>query len=100
MKKITSIPTRYLWIVVAVFTLSVFVSCKTDELKPQKDEVFQTKWWTTKQIEDNIGKRIFTERFEKEYDFLKRSGLLEHEFCECECVLKELVKNNTDKTSA
>lgn len=78
----------------------LFISCKTDELQPQKNEVFQTKWWTTKQIEDNLGVGVFTERFEKEYDILKRSGLLEQEICDCECALKDLVKNKTDKTSA
>ena len=77
----------------------LFISCKTDELKPQKDEVFQTKWWTTRQIEDNLGKNIFTERFEKEYDILKRSGLLEQESCECECALRELVKNKNGQSS-
>ncbi len=78
----------------------LFVSCKTDELKPQKGEVFQTKWWTTKQIEDNIGKNIFTRRFEKEYDILKRSGLLEQDICGCECALKDMMKNTRNKTSA
>ena len=78
----------------------LFVSCKTDELEPQKEEVFQTKWWTTRQIDDNIGTGVFTERFEREYDFLKRSGLLEKDICECECALKDLIKNKPDKTSA
>lgn len=31
MKKLTSLPTRYLWLVAAVLTFSLFVSCKTDE---------------------------------------------------------------------
>ena len=77
----------------------LFVSCKKDGLEPQKEEIFQTKWWTTKQIEDNIGTGAFTERFEKEFDFLNRSGLLEHDICECECVLKDSLNNKPDKIS-
>ena len=77
----------------------LFVSCKTDGLQPQKEEVFQTKWWSPRQIENNTGKGIFTERFEKEYDILKRSGLLEQDTCECECALKSLIKNKTENSS-
>lgn len=77
----------------------LFVSCKTEGLQPQENEVFQTKWWTTKQIEDNLGIGVFTERFEKEFDILKRSGLLEEETCDCECALKDMIKNKLDKTT-
>ena len=71
----------------------LFVLCKTDGLTPTKDKVQATKWWTINQIEENIATGIFTERFKKEFELLKRSGLLEHESCDCECALKNMIKN-------
>ena len=71
----------------------LFVLCKTDGLTPNKDKIQATKWWTINQIEENIATGIFTERFKKEFELLKRSGLLEHESCDCECALKNMIKN-------
>jgi hypothetical protein len=34
------------------------------------------KWWTTKQIEDNLGNGIFCEHFEKEFPYLQSTVLL------------------------
>ena len=56
-----------------------------------------TKWWTQKQIDENLGAGVFTERFEKEYGILKRSGLLEISGCDCECQLKDLIREVSDR---
>ena len=34
------------------------------------------KWWTSKQIEENLGKSLFTDCFEQEYEFLKDTVLI------------------------
>ncbi|MFV0390579.1 MAG: hypothetical protein ACK5KP_01635 [Paludibacteraceae bacterium] len=75
----------------------LFVSCKDDVLKPLSNDGNTTKWWTLKQITAEIGGGIFTERFEKEFEILDRSGLLERDGCNCECPLKEMIKNNLAK---
>lgn len=46
------------------------------ELTLNPEKIDQAKWWTTQQIEANLAAGIFTEQFVKEYDLLKRSGLL------------------------
>lgn len=66
-----------------------FVSCQLVQIKPNLKYIDQAKWWTQKQIEDNLGSGIFSENFKIEYDLLKRSGLLETGRCECSCRLKE-----------
>ncbi|MDR1200764.1 MAG: hypothetical protein LBL58_03905 [Tannerellaceae bacterium] len=38
------------------------------------------KWWTPKQIEDNIGTGIFSEHFEKEFPYLQSTVLLAESF--------------------
>lgn len=80
----------------------LFVLCKTDGLKPNMNKIQATKWWTQNQIEDNLTTSIFTERFKIEYELLKRTGLLEQESCDCDCVLKNLINNriNRDVTRA
>jgi len=70
----------------------LFISCKTEGMQPDKDCI-TTKWWTSKQIEENLGKTVFTERFEKEFEILKRSGLFDQGLCDCECALKNLIKD-------
>ncbi|UCF64326.1 MAG: NUDIX domain-containing protein [bacterium] len=39
---------------------------------PNPGEISEAKFWTTTEIENNIGKDIFTPNFEKEYDLLKK----------------------------
>lgn len=75
----------------------LFVTCKTEGLQPQEKELYVTKWWTQKQIDENLGAGVFTERFEKEYGILKRSGLLEISGCDCECQLKDLIREVSDR---
>lgn len=73
----------------------LFVSCQQVEydLSPTFSE--QTKWWTQKQIEDNLTSGIFTENFVTEFDLLQRSGLLETGKCHCNCRLKEAIYNQS-----
>jgi hypothetical protein len=73
--------------------INLFVSCLTEAIYPQPGEVTFTKWWTQKQIEQNLGSGIFSERFEKEYQIIKRSGLLDKIQCDCDCKLKEVFTN-------
>lgn len=74
----------------------LFVLCKSEGLQPNAEELYKTKWWTQRQIEAELGSRVFTERFEKEYEFLKRSGLLERDGCDCECALKDLIRTHME----
>ncbi len=76
----------------------LFVSCQCDEIHPQKDEVYASKWWTVSQIEEELGSGIFSERFELEYPMIIRTGLLQGRF-ECddeECLLRKAVYGNID----
>jgi len=69
----------------------LFVSCQHADLKPNITIVEDTKWWTQQQIEENLDTGIFTENFKIEFDFIKRSGLLETGKCECACKLREAI---------
>ena len=69
----------------------LFVSCLQLEYKLSPEISKITKWWTQKQISENIDSGIFTESFKIEYDLLKRSGLLETDRCECNCRLKDAI---------
>ncbi|HLP04836.1 MAG TPA: hypothetical protein VK152_05330 [Paludibacter sp.] len=73
----------------------LFVSCQMVVIKPNIKYVDQTKWWTQKQIEGNLDTGIFSDSFKIEYDFLKRSGLLETGKCECTCHLKDVIYEQT-----
>lgn len=41
----------------------------------QSDEVEELKFWTTKQLENNFGKNVFTPNFELEFSMLKDLGI-------------------------
>ncbi len=73
----------------------LFVSCLQADYKLNPDIPEQTKWWTQRQIEDNIKDGIFSENFKIEFDLLKRSGLLETGKCECACKLREVIYQQT-----
>ena len=47
------------------------------EIIPNPKRIAQMKWWTFAGIEENLNAEIFDKRFIKEYDLLKRSGLLD-----------------------
>lgn len=64
----------------------VFIICKIEEeIKAHSKYIQQVKWWTLRQIEHNLNKGIFTEQFLKEFDLLKRSGLIETDEYNCYC---------------
>lgn len=50
----------------------VFVSYDYKSIHLHSDEVEEGKFWTTKQIDSNIGKSIFTPNLEFEYQMLKK----------------------------
>ena len=57
----------------------------------------QAKWWTVPQLEDNLKTGVLAEDFIREYEIVKRSGLLETNNCNCECKLRETVYERFDK---
>jgi len=69
----------------------LFVSCQESDYKINSEYTDQLKWWTPQQIEEEFGTGIFTENFKVEYDLLLRSGLLESGKCECSCMLKQVI---------
>ncbi len=63
----------------------VFIIGKYDgEIIPNPKKIESLKWWTMPQIDSNLNSGIFDERFIKEYDLLKRAGLLESEEYDCQ----------------
>ena len=73
----------------------LFVSCLQTEYKFNNENLEQTKWWTQRQIEDNIKEGIFSENFKMEFDLLQRSGLLETGKCECSCKMRDVIYQQT-----
>jgi isopentenyldiphosphate isomerase len=76
----------------------LFVSCLQAEYKLNPATFEQTKWWTQRQIEDNIKDGIFSENFKMEFDLLQRSGLLENGKCECNCKMRDIIYQQTNAT--
>jgi len=73
----------------------LFVSCLQAEYKLNQDTLEQTKWWTQRQIEENLKTGIFSENFKVEFDLLQRSGLLETGKCECNCKMRDVIYQQT-----
>jgi hypothetical protein len=69
----------------------LFVTCHFCDQMRFKCGTEKTKWWTQKQIEENLQSGIFTENFIVEYDLLKRSGLLDAEQYSCTCRMKQTI---------
>ncbi len=69
----------------------LFVACRYSELSANYNLMDTAKWWTLQQIEDNLDSSIFTDSFKSELNILKRSGLLDTNYCDCNCKLKEMV---------
>ena len=67
----------------------LFISCRSSDSAFNSNANCQVKWWTIQQINTELESGIFTENFLKEYDLLKRSGLIEAGRCECECQLRD-----------
>ncbi len=53
----------------------VFAAVGTYDLKPDLDEVDDGRWWPVEEIDDNLGRGIFTPNFESEFRMI-RSSLL------------------------
>lgn len=77
----------------------LFVSCLQTEYKLKPSLLDQTKWWTQRQIEDNLKDGIFSENFKVEFDLLQRSGLLETGKCECACKMRDVIYQQTIQKS-
>ena len=74
----------------------LFVSCLQAEYKLNPSSPDLTKWWTQRQIEDNLNEGIFSENFKLEFDLLQRSGLLESGKCECNCRMRDVIYQQTN----
>lgn len=55
--------------------VSVFAAVGSFELHPDLDEVDEGRWWSVSEIDDNMGKGLFTPNFESEFAQI-RSSLL------------------------
>lgn len=51
--------------------VNIFAAVGTYTLKPDKDEVDEGRWWTIPEIEESIGKGVFTPNFESEFQSIK-----------------------------
>jgi len=69
----------------------LFIACKKSDLTPNPSYIDKSKWWTLKQIGDNLNSGIFTDNFLVELEQLKRSGMLDAGICSCKCRLKDTV---------
>jgi isopentenyldiphosphate isomerase len=80
--------------------VALYVGCTSHkESKPTENGA---KWWTLRQIEENLQESIFSPQFQIEYNILKRSGLIDNgAYDDCDCTLKELVnrKKSEEKLS-
>ena len=64
--------------------VSLFVICIQDEqVIEQYKQVQDGKLWSIQQIEENLGKGIFSVYFEREYSYLKNTILLAENLCLC-----------------
>lgn len=55
--------------------VNVFAVVGSYELHPDHDEVDEGRWWPVEEIDENLGKGIFTPNFESEFGMI-RSALL------------------------
>ena len=55
--------------------VSVFAAIGSFELQPDLDEVDEGRWWSFDEIDDHLGKGLFTPNFESEYQKIKKSLL-------------------------
>ena len=64
--------------------ISLFVICIQDEqVIEQYKQVQDGKLWSIQQIEENLGKGIFSVYFEREFSYLKNTILLAENLCLC-----------------
>ena len=55
--------------------VNIFAAVGSYELTPDHDEVDEGRWWPVEEIDENLGKGLFTPNFESEYKMI-RSSLL------------------------
>lgn len=55
--------------------VNVFAAVGSYQLTPDQDEVDEGRWWPLEEVDENLGKGVFTPNFESEYGMI-RSGLL------------------------
>ena len=55
--------------------INVFAAVGSYELHPDRDEVDEGRWWPVEEIDENLGKGIFTPNLESEFKMI-RSSLL------------------------
>lgn len=55
--------------------VNIFAAVGSYELTPDCDEVDEGRWWPVGEIDENLGKGLFTPNFESEYEMI-RSSLL------------------------
>lgn len=55
--------------------VNVFSAVGSYELTPDRDEVDDGRWWPVEEIDENIGKGLFTPNFESEYQMIRPSLL-------------------------
>ena len=75
----------------------LFVACNVGNVIPDPILIDHAKWWTIPQLEDNLKNGALADDFIREYEIVKRSGLLETNRCDCECKLKETVYERFDR---
>ena len=63
------------------FVSLYIMSVRTEEQYTAYIKREEGKLWTRKQIEENLGKGVFSEYFEKEFPYIKNTILLAEEFC-------------------
>jgi len=74
------------------FVSLYIISVRTEEQFAEYIKREEGKLWTRKQIEENLGKGVFSEYFEKEFPYLKNTVLLAEEFCGRKQDAKEVTK--------
>ena len=55
--------------------VNVFAAVGSYQLTPDQDEVDEGRWWPLEEVDENLGKGVFTPNFESEYRMI-RSDLL------------------------
>ena len=53
--------------------VNVFAAVGHYKLRPDDDEVADGRWWEVSEIEDSLGKGIFTPNFEYEFGMIRNS---------------------------
>jgi len=53
-----------------------FIAQYNEEIIPNTEEVDEGKFWSIKQIQENLGKNVFTPNFEIEFDLLRKRKII------------------------